>query len=128
MALGLGLGGIVGAISNAISGNFGGAGGKLLVTPEKLISASQEFLQEGNEINNLTQQMLAMVHELKSTWAGEANMAYDTKFSGLEDDMSRIFSMINEHSSDLEAMAQNYQLAETTGVETSNALTADVIS
>ena len=102
--------------------------GKLLVTPEQLITASQEFSQEGTEVNNLTQQMLQIIHELKSTWAGEANTAYDSKFSSLEDDMSRLFRMITEHSTDLEEMAKNYQAAETAGVETSNALTSDVIS
>lgn len=102
--------------------------GNLLVTPEKLISTSQEFAQTGTEVNNLTQQMLQTVRDLKSTWAGEANTAYDGKFNALEDDMSRMYKMVQEHSNDLQEMAKNFQAAETSGVETSNALAGDVIS
>lgn len=101
--------------------------GNLLVTPEKLLSTSQEFADIGNTVQSLTQQMIQIVSALKSTWAGEANTAYDSKFHALEDDMTRMHRMIQEHVSDLQEMAKNYQSAESANVQTSNALSGDVI-
>ncbi len=102
--------------------------GNLLVTPEKLISTSQEFSNLGSQVNSITQQMLQIVASLGATWAGEANTAYAGKFNSLEDDMTKMYRMINEHVQDLQDMARNYQQAETANVETSSGLQSDVIS
>ena len=58
----------------------------------------------------------------------EANTSFSAKFNSLEDDMTRIFRMITEHATDLQEMAKNYQLAESSNVQTSNSLTGDIIS
>lgn len=102
--------------------------GNLLVTPEKLISTSQEFANLGSQVNNITQQMLQIVASLGATFAGEAYTAFSGKFNSLEDDMTKMYRMINEHVQDLQEMARNFQLAERTNVETSSALQSDVIS
>lgn len=102
--------------------------GILKVTPEKLISTAQEFQQSGGRIRNLTQEMVNMVESLKSVWEGEAATAYGTKFRQLDDDMEKMHRMIEEHVKDLNEMARQYQLAETTNMESSNALAGDVIS
>lgn len=101
--------------------------GNLLVTPEKLISTSQEFSSSASQVQQLTNQMMELVNGLSSTWGGEAHTAYHTKFSGLKDDMTRIHRMIMEHSNDLNEMAANYKKAESTNVEAGSALNADVI-
>jgi WXG100 family type VII secretion target len=102
--------------------------GQLLVTPEKLISTSQEFSTTGSQITSLTQQMTQLVTALGTGWSGEANVAYTTKFNSLQDDMTRMDSMIKEHVSDLQEMARNYQQAESANVESANALQGDIIS
>ncbi|GFI19440.1 protein YukE [Lachnospiraceae bacterium] len=102
--------------------------GILKVTPEKLISTAQEFQQSGSRIRNLTQEMVNMVDSLKSAWEGEAATAYGTKFHQLDDDMEKMHRMIEEHVKDLNEMARQYQLAETTNMESANALAGDVIS
>lgn len=102
--------------------------GNLLVTPEKLITASQEFSNYATQVNNLTQQMTQIVTGLQSTWAGEANTAFTTKFNQLQDDMTRMHKMITEHSTDLQEMARNYQQAEQANIQTSGSLSGDVIS
>lgn len=101
--------------------------GNLLVTPEKLISTAQEFAGSASQVQQLTNQMLETVNSLASTWGGEAHTAYQTKFTGLNDDMNRIYKMIMEHSNDLTEMANNYKQAESVNVESGSALQADVI-
>lgn len=101
--------------------------GNILVTPEKLISASSEFSSLGQEVNRITDNMLERVDSLSSTWAGEAYTAYQSKFSQLRDDMTRIYGMIKEHSADLSEMARNYQAAESANVEAGTALNAEII-
>ena len=101
--------------------------GNLLVTPERLISASNEFSNLGQEVNRITDDMLDRVESLSSTWAGEAHTAYQSKFSQLRDDMAKIYSMIREHSQDLSEMARNYQAAESANVEAGMALNAEII-
>lgn len=102
--------------------------GNILVTPEKLISTSQEFSSTASQVQSVTQQMLQIVRSMNSVWSGEASTAYTTKFNSLEDDMTSMYKMITEHSQDLQEMARNYQQAETANIETSNSLQSDIIS
>ena len=101
--------------------------GNLLVTPEKLISTSQEFSGSASQVQQITNQMLEIINSLSSTWSGEAHTAYHTKFNALNNDMARIHKMIMEHSNDLNEMAANYKTAESTNVEAGSALQPDVI-
>lgn len=101
--------------------------GNLLVTPEKLISTSNEFAGSAGQVQQLTNKMLELVNGLSSTWGGEAHTAYHSRFNGLSNDMTRIHKMIMEHSNDLNEMASNYKTAESTNVEAGSALQADVI-
>lgn len=101
--------------------------GTLRVTPEKLISTAQTFSSVAGTVQNLTSSMLQTVDSLNSTWAGEAATAYYNKAHGLQDSINKMIRMINEHSTDLQAMAQVYQEAERTGQETAAALKTDVI-
>lgn len=102
--------------------------GNLLVTPEKLISTSQQFADCGSQVNSITQEMMQIIQSMTSFWTGEANTAYTTKFNALQTDMTRIYKMITEHSQDLQEMARNYQQAETTNIETAGSLQQDIIS
>lgn len=101
--------------------------GIIKVTPEVLLSTSQEFSSQGSQIGALTTQMMELINGLPSSWVGEAGEAYVAKFSGLEDDIQRIINMINEHVSDLETMAQNYMSTEQQISEMASSLSSDVI-
>ena len=101
--------------------------GNLLVTPEKMMSASQEFSGYATQVKQLTEQMMENINSLAATWGGEAHTAYHNKFNALNNDMERIHKMIMEHSSDLNEMAVNFKKAESTNVETGSALQSDVI-
>ncbi len=102
--------------------------GIIKVTPEKLISTAEEFSTVGQNVNTLTQSMTEMVNGLSSTWTGEAANAYRTKFSGLQDDITKLNNMIQEHAADLTKMGETYQRAETANEEElANSLPTDVI-
>ena len=101
--------------------------GILRVTPEKLIAKSTQFAESDNKVNNLTNQMLDIVGQLNSTWAGEAASAYYTKLRGLQGDMQKLHRMIQEHSTDLNEMATTYKTAEDANLQTANALKTNEI-
>lgn len=101
--------------------------GTLRVTPEKLISTAQNFSSSASTVQNLTSNMLATIDSLNSTWTGDAASEYYNKAHSLQDSISKMVRMINEHSTDLQTMAQVYQEAERSGQETAAALQTDVI-
>lgn len=101
--------------------------GILKVTPEKLISTSEEFGASGQSMNNLTQEMMSLVQSLKAIWNGEAAMAYGNKFSSLQSDMDKLYRMVMEHSQDLTEMAQGYMEAENINTEKGNSMNSNVI-
>ena len=45
--------------------------GMLRVTPEKLLQTSGEFAALGNQMKNLTGEMLSLVKRLSGVWQGE---------------------------------------------------------
>lgn len=102
--------------------------GILKVTPEKLMTTSTEFGNTGTQVNSVTQQMLDKIKALSSSWQGEASTAYLNKFNGLSDDMQKMFRMIQEHSKDLNDMAQQYSNAEKANEDLAAGLTDNVIS
>lgn len=102
--------------------------GTLRVTPEKLISTAQSFSSSAGTVQNLTNNMLSTIDSLNSTWAGEAATAYYNKAHSLQESINKMVRMINEHSTDLQAMAQTYQEAEKTAQQTAAALKTDVIA
>lgn len=85
-------------------------------------------------LRQLNAQFKSQVGELEATemnlqgmWEGEAATAYITKFRGLEDDIQKMIRMIQEHSSDLQEMAQIYSEADMANAEEANSLSSDVI-
>lgn len=102
--------------------------GILRVTPEKLQSTASSFESTGSTIMNLTQQMTSIVTSLSGqVWSGEAATSYVTKFNGLQDDMERIHKMVQEHSKDLQEVAQQFISAENANKDLANSLSSDVI-
>lgn len=102
--------------------------GILRVTPEKLQSTAASFESTGSTIMNLTQQMTSIVTGLSGQiWSGEAATSYVNKFNGLQDDMERIHKMVQEHSKDLQEVAQQFITAENANKDLANSLSSDVI-
>ncbi|MBS6395832.1 MAG: WXG100 family type VII secretion target [Clostridiales bacterium] len=101
--------------------------GLLRVTPEQLITTSNEFSSKAGTVGSLTSEMMNLVTGLASGWEGEGSTAYISKFKGLEDDIQRMIRMIQEHSADLNEMANAYRTAESQVVELAQSLSSDVI-
>lgn len=101
--------------------------GIIKVNPEVLINTAGEFSSEGTQIGGLTTQMMELINGLPNTWIGEAANAYVTKFNGLQDDIERLLRMVQEHSEDLETMAQTYINAEVGAGDVSQTLSDNVL-
>ncbi len=101
--------------------------GILNVTPQELITASNEFSANGNTISSLTAEMTSQVEGLSSVWEGDAASAYIAKFRGLDDDIQLMNRMIQEHVVDLQEMASIYSQAETANIDEISELSSDVI-
>lgn len=101
--------------------------GILKVTPEKLIQTSGAFAATGNQIKNLTGEMISQVQSMKGVWQGEAASAYGNKFQSLQSDMDRLYRMVQEHVKDLQEMAAGYQRAEAGNAQQGSGLNANVI-
>lgn len=101
--------------------------GILKVTPAELKNASAEFGAKSGEIKGLTGEMMNLVNGLNSVWQGEAATAFSNKFKELQDDMDKIYKMIQEHSKDLMDMATKYETAEKENDQEAQALKGDAI-
>ena len=93
--------------------------GILKVTPEKLLG---EFAASGNQMKNLTGEMMGLVQNLKGIWQGEAAVSYGTRFNSLQSDMDKLYRMVQEHVTDLQEMTTQYQTAESGNTEQGSGL------
>ncbi|MBO5373340.1 MAG: WXG100 family type VII secretion target [Lachnospiraceae bacterium] len=104
------------------------AAATIKVDTKKLTSTATAFQNTGNAVKTLTNNMTSTVKELTgNVWSGDAAIAYNKKFDGLQDDINKMINMINEHVTDLQAMAAEYEKAEAANIDATNALSADVI-
>ena len=102
--------------------------GTLKVEPDKLKSTAASFQATGNQIKSLTDQMTSVVEGLSANvWTGEAAATYIKKFQGLQDDIAKMIRMVNEHVTDLNEMASQYEQAEAEVIAKVNNLSSDVI-
>ena len=102
--------------------------GMLRVTPEKLLQTSGEFAALGNQMKNLTGEMLSLVKRLSGVWQGEAASAYGNKFDSLSPDMEKLYRMVQEHVQDLLEGARPYQTADKGNMEQGSGLGSNIIS
>lgn len=100
----------------------------LKVTPEKLIEAAAEFETAGQNVRNITQEMISIVDGFKSVWQGEASMGFSNRFHELSKEMDRLYSIIKEHSDSLTQMANEYQSAEDESTQNAQSLLTEAIA
>lgn len=102
--------------------------GVIKVSTDKLRSTATAFSNTGKAIQTLTTQMTQTVNALSGeTFSGEAATAYRKKFNDLQDDINRMIRMINEHVSDLNEMAAEWDRTEGANVSKAGTLSSDVI-
>ena len=71
--------------------------------------------------------MMDLIKSLSASWNGEASQAYLAKFKALQPDMDKMYRMVQEHSQDLQDMAQAYIQAENANVEATQSLLVNVL-
>ena len=101
--------------------------GQLKVTPQELKNAASDFNTKNQNIRAITNEMLNLAKNLSQIYEGDAASAYMKKFSQLSEDMEQIYKKINEHSTDLQEMAQTYIKAEDTETTSNNAMSHNLI-
>lgn len=101
--------------------------GILNVSSDKLISTANEFNGTMNQVRTITGNMCDVVNGLSGKWEGDASSKYIQKFNMLQDDIQKLANMINEHVTDLNAMAANYEAVEQDIVNEEESLAGDII-
>ena len=101
--------------------------GTLRVSPEQLRATASDFSTKGTEVKNILGEMTQLVTNLGTVWEGEASQAYIRQFNELNNDMEKMNRMIQEHCSDLNEMAMQYETADKANKGTSESLSTDVI-
>ncbi len=101
--------------------------GTLLVTPQQLKLTANSFSGRGKTVQNITSSMMQKVRGMKSVFEGDAGNAYINTFSKLQEDMTQINNKIQEHVTDLNDMATNYERTEDANTQGNSALQSDYI-
>jgi WXG100 family type VII secretion target len=97
------------------------------VTPEELVSASENVLTKLTAAEAAFNEMGDIVKRTSSYWMGEAGDKHRKMFSDKEPDMEKILSRFREHAADLKVIASNYVSAEQAASSIAESLPADVI-
>lgn len=101
--------------------------GRLLVDPKDLKNTASVFSNRAKTAKTLTDNMMSTVNSLKGAYEGDAANAYYKTFSSLQEDMNQIQRKIQEHVTDLNDMASNYESTENTATQANAALKSDYI-
>ncbi len=101
--------------------------GIIKVSPQKLTATAGEFSKQGSQICQYTASMMELINQLNTAWEGAAATAYITRFRNLQDDITKLTKMVQEHSTDLQEMAKYYKDADDKSKEAAASLAVDVI-
>lgn len=101
----------------------------LKVTPAQLRSKANEFDSEANKLKSTTQKMMTLINGINgSVWSGDAAKAYKGQFAKLEDDNRKMYNKVHEYSTDLDAIAKEYDKVEQENQAIAQSLATDVIN
>ncbi len=100
---------------------------ELKVTPADLRATATEFQGIHGQMTSQIEQMKELVRNTSQSWEGTAGNNFRSKFNELDDDMTKLKNMINEHVNDLQEMANRYDAAEDENAADAAGLRGDVI-
>ncbi len=99
------------------------------VSPEKLKATAASMGTIGKSIKNTTGQMLSLVTGIsQNVWSGEASSSFIRKFSGLQNDVTKMCKRLDEQSSHLNSIASEYRTAEESNKAAAARLKSNVIA
>ena len=100
---------------------------ELKVSTQQLLTTASEFSSTGNSISSLTADMVNISTALASC-SSESTTTFINKLKALEPSIQKMNRMIQEHVTDLQEIAKEYETSESTSVQEAEALQTDIIS
>ena len=97
------------------------------VETSKLLSTASQFQSSASVWNSTINQMISLVNSTGCQWCGTAADSFRRKFRQHGQDRQDIYSLINEHVSDLQKIASNYQKTENSISSSANSLRTNVV-
>lgn len=100
---------------------------RLRTTPAQLKTQAGRLQTQGETIASTVEKMINLVDAIgATTWSGEAATTYKRQFDELNDDASRMRTLLNDTRDKLEQIAEAYQQAEDTNASLAGSLPTDV--
>lgn len=100
---------------------------RLRTTPAELRAQGTKIQQNGEDIANKMEQMIALVNEIGgTTWSGDAATAYKAKFSEMQDDANRMKDLLIDANERLDNIAAQYEQAEEANASVARSLQSDI--
>lgn len=97
------------------------------VETSKLRSAASQFSSTSTQIKNATNAMTQAVNQLNgAVWSGDAASSYIKQFTGLNDEITKIDKMLQEHIQDLQDIAAEYDRTENENRQTAGSLSNNI--
>ena len=120
-------------IREQLKNTAGSAGGgsasssTVRVTPDSLKKDSLSLYTSASEVKKTTESITAMVMKMSGQiWSGSAQSAYMAKFKALQDQITPALEAIIKHSENLDKIAGEYSLTESTAHKKSGELPTDI--
>lgn len=101
--------------------------GTVKVSPEEMERKSGEMNAKIQHMQTSLRNLRERVNKSTSYWQGDAANKYRSAYKSYENEINTMMKKLNEHSSDLLAMAGIYQAAESANAQLANTLPDDVI-
>ena len=98
------------------------------VEPDQMIAKAASVKTKINNIRRIFESLEQRVNASNSYWKGEAGDMYRNKYKEFKDATEEIIKRLEEHVTDLNAMAGVYENAENEAVNIIEDLPVDVIS
>ncbi len=99
----------------------------LKVTPETLLSMSDNIEKQINDLQKQFRAIHTDIGRTQSFWEGEASNRHKSQYDELKDDIDEAIKHLKDHPVNLLRMADLYKTTETQVKLTAQALSADVI-
>jgi WXG100 family type VII secretion target len=99
---------------------------ELKVDPQVVLSKSGDMKTIRSSLSNVMQSIEDKIHSLTNVWESDASTAYQSQFSKIHKDIEAMLKIVDEYTSDLDEIANNYIQTEQQITQEVTALPGDV--
>ncbi|MBR4050448.1 MAG: WXG100 family type VII secretion target [Clostridia bacterium] len=79
------------------------------VTPRELMSAASRIQDLAGEYQNQYKAVYQRTEEMGSTWKDEANRTFIRRIEGFQDDLNKMYDLMNDYAEYLQKAADAYE-------------------